>query len=168
MDPLSLAFASYLDLVVGVTHNKLEDVMGVELTAMQVEHKHVVVPYSYQMWRIQEPTVCVRYKPDLAVFSQCTRVASDLFSQVCAQLQTKRLTHWKQKKLKNMYCQAAVSFKPTVASVQWSPANTELQEARSACNAAIAASMGNGDMKLREEKERLCAQYDQLKKSSAD
>ena len=58
MDPISVIFASYLELVsVGVT-NKMTDIVGTQMQSVVVEHQHIKIPYSYQLWRIRPKSVC--------------------------------------------------------------------------------------------------------------
>ncbi len=165
MDPLSLVFSTYLDVVTNVTHQKVEEVMGLEQAAVIVEHQGVSVSYGYQMWRIQPQSVCQQAQANVAQFSKCTQAASDLFSAVCQNLQSRELVGWKQKKLKSMYCQAAIGFKPTFAHVERAKEQTKLQQARTACNGAIAALVGESDPLLYAEKDKACRHYEELKRA---
>ncbi|MES9912320.1 MAG: hypothetical protein ABW126_08010 [Candidatus Sedimenticola sp. 4PFRAG1] len=162
MDPVSVIFASYLDLVTNIAHKSYADVIGTEVTALSVEHKGITVPYSYNLWRIRDKTVCASYKYETAQHSKCTMAASSLFSDICQHLQSQSLDHWKKKKLKNMYCNAAATYQPTVANIQWSSDSSGLQVARANCNSAIAELLGTDDPALRKKKEKVCSEYKKL------
>ncbi len=162
MDPLSAIFASYLDMVSNTVHGQVTDIMGTEITALAIDHGGTTVPYSYQLWRIRERTVCFSYSGQVSKYSECTMAARSLFSDICQHLQQKPLSHWKLKKLKNMYCNAAVTFQPTVATVKWSGDVSGLDVARTECNTAIAGLVGSSDSALKKKKELVCEKYREL------
>lgn len=163
MDPISALFASYLDLVSNVTRSHLTQSIGTDVTAVSVEHDGIPVSFSYQMWRIRNQSVCSDLSNDLLKFSECTQAASRLFNDVCSQLNRESLQHWKHGRLKNMYCNAAISFKPTIASVEWSSSPSELNAARSECNMATAALLGSKDPDLMFQKQQACEKYYKLR-----
>ena len=163
MDPLSAAFASYLDLVSSRVTERMTDVLGTEMQAVVVEHQGVRVPYAYQVWRIRPQSVCSPYRRQIAQFSACTLAAHSLFQDTCAYLQAHPQEHWKHLKLKNMYCEAAITYQPTLADVQWSREPSPREQARSACNLAVAALMNEPSPENRRKKEDACMSYEALK-----
>ncbi len=162
MDPLSALFSSYLDMVTNITYTRVTDMMGTEVTALAVEHKGILIPYSYQIWRIKDDSVCASYADDMATYSKCTIAARNLFSDTCKYLQRAKPNHWKKKKLKNMYCNAAISYQPTIAALQWSHDVPALESARFECNMATAELMGSNDPKLKKKKQKVCSKYRKL------
>lgn len=164
MDPISAIFASYLELVsVGVT-NKMTDIVGTQVQSVVVEHQHIKIPYSYQLWRIRPKSVCNTYNLNIEEFSRCTLAAKSLFKETCLYLQKGEKEQWKYTKMKNMYCNASITFKPTIANIQEATVKTPLQLARTECNIATAELMGNHNSKIQKKKESSCAKYQSLKK----
>jgi len=164
MDPISVIFASYLELVsFGVT-NEMTDLLGTEIQSVVVEHQSTKVPYSYQLWRIRPKSVCNTYNLNIEEFSRCTLAAKSLFNETCLHLQKGEKEHWKYTKMKNMYCDASITFKPTIANIREAYAKTPLQLARTECNIATAELMGNRNSKIQKKKESSCAKYQSLKK----
>jgi len=86
-----------------------------------------------------------------------------MFTEACQHLQKKPSSDWRQTKLQNMYCTAAVTYQPTVANIGWSAESSPLDDARAACNLAIAELVGNPDPAARQRKKTACDQYDALK-----
>lgn len=163
MDPISAAFATYIDMVSSHATETMTDMLGTEVQAVVVKHHGIDIPYSYQLWKIQAQTVCGTYRQDFPLFSNCTVAAQSLFQETCAYLQANPRAHWKYRKLKNMYCDAAATFQPTVANVEWSSEHSPIEEARAECNLAIAEFMNNGSAGSREKKEQACGKYWALK-----
>ena len=162
MDPISAVFATYLDAVSNVTMERMTEVMGTEVQAVVVKPDGVDVPYSYQIWKIRPQTVCGTYRQDVALYSKCTVAAQSLFNDTCAYLQANPQSHWKYRKTKNMYCDAAATYQPTVANVEWSNDVSPVEEARAECNLAVAELMGNRTAKNRKKKEEACEKYHAL------
>ena len=79
-----------------------------------------------------------------------------LFKDLCAQLSDKPSNHWRHSKLKNMYCNAAVSFEATVARIGVAGERGEEEVARAECDLAIAAALGSRDALVIAERERVC------------
>jgi len=166
MDPISVIFASYLELVsFGVT-NKMTNLLGTEIQSVVVEHQSTKVPYSYQLWRIRPKSVCNTYNLNIEEFSRCTLAAKSLFNETCLHLQKGEKEHWKYTKMKNMYCNASITFKPTIANIREATVETPLQLARTECNIATAELMENRNSKIQKKKENSCAKYHNLKQQS--
>lgn len=166
MDPISVIFASHLELVsFNVTH-KMTDLLGTEIQSVVVEHQNIQVPYSYQLWRIVPKSVCNTYNLNIEEFSRCTLAAKSLFNETCLYLQKGEKEHWKYTKMKNMYCNASMTFKPTIANIRRASVKTPLQLARTECNIATAELMGNHNSKTQKKKESSCAKYQNLKQQS--
>ena len=156
MDPISLVFSAYLDAVQSNVHTQLTDTLGTEVKAVVIDYQGVKVPFQYQIWRVRDNSVCSSYQSDLIQYSQCTVKAKELFQTLCAQLSKKPSTHWRYTKTKNMYCNAAVSYQPTIARIGEAEERTEDEEARAACNLAIVAALGSRDPVVIAERDRVC------------
>ena len=163
MDPIGAIFASIVDVISNPISQRFADVTGTQIQSDVVEHQGIQVPYSYQLWKIQPKSVCHSYGNNVEDFSRCTVAAKSMFTEACQHLQKKPSTDWRHTKLQNMYCTAAVTYQPTVANIGWSPDTSPLDEARAACNLAIAELVGNPDPAARQRKKAACDKYDALK-----
>jgi hypothetical protein len=110
MDPVSLLFTAYLDSIQNTVHARFTDLYATEIKAVMIEYQGVEVPYQFQLWRVRNKSVCQPYKSQITQFSKCTLAAKALFRDLWAQLSDKSSNHWRYSKLKNMYCNPAVSF----------------------------------------------------------
>lgn len=162
MDPISAAFATYLEAVSSRVTERMTDVLGTEVQAIVVQHNGINVPYSYQIWKIRPQSVCGTYRQDFPFFSKCTVAAQSLFRETCGHLQANPQSHWKHQKLKNMYCDAAVTYQPSVANVEWSEESTPIEQARSECNLAVAELMSDRSSEYRKKKDEACGRYHAL------
>ena len=156
MDPVSLLFTAYLDSIQNTVHAEMTDIYGTEIQAVMIDYQGVEVPYQYQLWRVKDKSVCLPYKPQITKFSKCTLTAKALFGDLCTKLNDKPSNHWRHSKLKNMYCNAAVSFEPTVARIGVAEERSEEETTRAECNLAIAAAMGSRDPVVIGERDRVC------------
>lgn len=168
MDPISLFFASYVELVQSTAQKRILDVMGTDVSAISVLHDGVDVSFSYQMWRIRDKSVCANYTENTAKYSKCTVAASSLFKGVCNELQQVNSKNTKNRRERNMYCNAAAQFKPVIANVQWTESRTELDLARRVCNTAIAVASGSTDPVVLKERDDTCLVYRELKAQNGD
>ena len=55
-----------------------------------------------------------------------------------------------------MYCNAAVSYEATIAWIGGAEEETEVEEAKAACNLAVAAALGSRDPVVIAERDRVC------------
>lgn len=163
MDPISAAFTSYLELVSSGATSRMTDVLGTEVQAVVVEHHNVNIPYAYQMWKLRPDSACASSRQNVVLYSKCTVAAQSLFKETCAHLQANPEHHWKHRKLKNMYCGAAATYQPTMASVQWSNEPSPLQQARTDCNLAISKLMTFRSAETEKKKEKACGIYRSLR-----
>jgi hypothetical protein len=157
MDPVSLLFTAYLDSIQNTVHARFTDLHGTEIKAVMIDYQGVEVPYQYQLWRVRNKSVCQSYKSQITQFSKCILAAKSLFKDLCAQLSDKPSSHWRHSKLKNMYCNAAVSFEATVARIGMAGERSKEEAARAECNLAIVRAMGSRDAVLIAERERVCS-----------
>ena len=148
MDPVSLLFTAYLDSIQNTVHARMTDVYGTEIKAVIIDYQGVEVPYQYQLWRIKDKSVCLPYKSQITQFSKCTLAAKALFGDLYTQLSDKPSNHWRHSKLKNMYCNAEVSYQATSDQISESEEKSEDEKARAACNLTIAAALGSRDSEV--------------------
>lgn len=164
MDPISLALSTYLNHVQVNIHQQVTDIMGTEVQAVSIKHEGLNISYQYQLWKIKDKSVCNKYRNQLARYSGCTIKAKSLFNTLCSKLNKKKNTHWKHKKIKNMYCNAAISYKPMIASITPASNESPIQLARKECNQAIVAAMGANDRSLELKQKEVCERYKHLAK----
>ena len=166
MDPITAAFVSYIELAGQYSARKLFiDPLDLEISTISVEHEGVEVSFSHQLWRIKHKSVCLSYRQDAAQFSKCSVSASSLFKAMCKQTRSSSALGRNKKHIKNMYCNAALSYEPTIADVQWSETRNELAVARRECNTAMAVALGSKDNKLINDRKMKCSKYNELKRN---
>lgn len=156
MDPISFVFSAYVDAVQNIVHKKMTDSFGTEVKAVVIDYQAVSIPFQYQMWRVKDKTVCLPYQSDLSRYSHCTLTAKRLFAELCTQLSKKPSAHWRHTKTKDMYCNAAVTYQPTIARVSEASAMDKAEKAKAECNLAIAAALGSRDPAVIIERDRVC------------
>lgn len=164
MDPVSYLFSAYLSTIQGNVQEHMTKRYGTQITPVELQYEGVNVAFQYQLWRVLAPSVCGNVSHDLKAFSECTLKAKELFGALCLELSQTPQESWKHGKYQMMYCNASVSFKPTIARVSAGPAMNELEKARRACNAATAAAMGSRDPRVLKERKELCKVYSGLKR----
>ena len=163
MDPVSLVLSAYLNTVQSTVSGHFNETRNLEITSVVVQYEGVPVSYQHQLWRVRSESVCSNYQQSISQFSRCTVKAARLFNALCSELRQSGSDDWRQSQIQNMYCNAAVSFKPTVANIGSAPTLSGLEEARQACNAATVAAMGNSDPMLARERDTTCEVYRELK-----
>lgn len=164
MDPVSLVFSAYLNSVQSTVSNHFNETRNIEITPVVVEYEGTAVSFQHQLWRVRPESVCTNHRHNIRAFSQCTVTASRLFNALCAELRQKKAGDLQRVQVQNMYCNAAVSFKPTVAKIDSAQSLSGVEEARQACNAATVAAMGNSDPWLARERDKACSSYRGTKK----
>lgn len=166
MDPIATLFSLYLDTVTNSVHQHLTDTMGTELRAEVIHYQGFDIPFQYQMWKVRERSVCASHSDNMGRFSECTVKAKAMFSELCSELNKRPSDHWRLVKTRNMYCNAAVSFTPTIANISTSPTLSDVEAARRQCNLATAAALGSSDKNLAAERRRACEDYDNLRQET--
>ncbi|MDO6526951.1 hypothetical protein Q4519_14790 [Motilimonas sp. 1_MG-2023] len=167
MDLISVALASYINTVQNTVHKQMNDIYGVEAKTLVLDYAGMQVPFTYQLWKVQDKSVCATYAQNALQYSKCTVAASDMFHQICRELKQKDQPSqaWQYTKYKNMYCNAALAYKPMVAQISFVEPSSELRKAEKACNVAILEAMGSDDEALQQEQKRLCNRYRKLDKA---
>jgi len=163
MDPISMLFAAYLDSIVNITHGHLQRSLGTELQAERIEYDGTVIDFQHQLWRVRHPTVCASQRANLQAFSECTVKAQALFNELCQSLTQRRNLDAYASRARTMYCNAAVAFRPTQASISAAGQTDALADARRRCNTATAAALGSRDARLIAEREKACSDFAELR-----
>ena len=114
MHPVSSVFAAYIDAVQNTLHAQVIDTHGTEVKALMIGYQGVNVPFQYQIRGVEDQSLCSSYQSALILYSQCTVTAKKLFSGLCSQLFLKTSAHWRYTKTKKSYCNAAVSYRPSM------------------------------------------------------
>lgn len=148
--------------------NQITNVVGNEVQAQLVEYQNQQIDYQYQFWKIKDPSVCARIKMnDISKYSSCTITAKQLFSDTCSYLQSHPQQNWKYPKLKNMYCLAAVDFKPTIAQIsQPSEAEAERWDAKQKCSLLTLNARSSASLAIAKERDIACSEYQRINSNS--
>lgn len=163
MDPVSYLFAAYLNAVQKEVYYSLTENLGTQVTAVVVEYDGTEIPFQHQLWTVRRQSVCATTAGNIALHSECTIKAGKMFQEVCQSLNAKPIRDQKYTNARNMYCNAAINFKPVIAQVAPSTEKSDRSLARSACNAATIAAMGSGDAKAVRERDEVCGKYRELR-----
>ena len=163
MDPVSYLFSAYLNTVQTNVQEYFNESMNLQVTPVEIVYEGVPVAFQHHTWKIRDRSVCSNVSDDLQAFSDCTVKAKELFGALCTELSKGPLKSPKHGRLKNMYCNASIAFKPTIARVGAAQEKTELELARQECNAATVAAMGSREPKVLRTKKKLCEAYQEMK-----
>ena len=166
MDPISYLFSAYLNTVQASVQEHLTESMNLQVTPVEIVYEGVPVVFQYYNWKVRDRSVCSNVSNDLQAFSHCTVKAKELFGALCTELSKGPLKSPKHGRLRTMYCNASIAFKPTIARVDAASEKTELELARQECNAATVAAMGSRDPKVIRKKKELCEAYQEMKAKS--
>tara|TARA_R110002050_G_scaffold57423_5_gene129171 strand:+ start:83875 stop:84378 length:504 start_codon:yes stop_codon:yes gene_type:complete len=165
MEPISIIFSSFLAGMTGDLTNHITNVMGTEVQVQIVEYQNQQIDYQYQLWKVKDPSVCARIKTnDLSHYSSCTLIAKTFFTDTCSYLQTHPQQNWKYTKLKNMYCLAAVNFKPTIAQISRpTEAESKLWDAKQKCSLLTLNARSTGSRAVAKQRDKACEEYQKIK-----
>lgn len=163
MDPVSGLFSIYLNSVMGFSEaiaDQYADDKNLYQTAVALEYKAETIKFQHQIWKINEQSVCSDKAKEIASYSKCTVKAQELFVGMCDNLNKKNSNNRKYNLYRNMYCNAAISFKPTIAEIgKVSATETKIDSLRSKCNQATVAAMSSYDPKLIRARNSICEKY---------
>lgn len=155
MDPISTVLSGYIFSINSHIQEDYRARVGLELTPLVIKHNKMDIPFQHQIWKIQDKSVCELYKQNSAKYSKCTINAKSLFTEICSELSQKKSNNWQHQKYQNMYCNAAITYKPMVATVSKSSAS-KLDSIEKRCNQLILQAMGSKDKKLISERDVAC------------
>ena len=103
MDPVSALFSAYVNMITSNFQHEITDVLGTEIQAVVINYEGSDIPFQYQMWRVQDKSVCDTYRQKIDEYSECTIKAKKMFGELCKKLSAKQETDWKYVKTRNMY-----------------------------------------------------------------
>ena len=166
MDALTLTFSALISAISSPMVNQVKGLVGSELQSVSVMHEGYEVSYQYQNWIIRTKSVCAENKHNLATYSRCTVAAKSLFHDLCKELTEQKGNNrdWRYRKPKDMYCKAAVSFKPTVAQLSSGKSQNSSEKLKIRCNQLIIDAMGNDDPQLARKRDQACRVYERSKR----
>ncbi|WP_299231110.1 hypothetical protein [uncultured Halomonas sp.] len=159
MDPISAMLAVFLDGTSGVVSNHFKSSLNTDVQAVVVDYDDQRVSFEHQMWRIRDGSVCADKKGRVDEYSSCTLGAKELFVETCRYLQSNPRVGARYDSVKNMYCSAAISFKPTIAFISSAGHATPLEEAKRECNRLI---LNRSSTEV--ERNRACSRYEELER----
>ncbi|MEN9433720.1 MAG: hypothetical protein RLZZ422_1309 [Pseudomonadota bacterium] len=143
--------------------NDLFEGQGVDITPVTTEFDGVSITYQFQFWKIRYPSICSDLTGQLAKYSECTQAAKALFQASCQELKKdadKFMTQPRLLQVSNMYCDAAMKFKPTIAQIAKSkPITDKVRQLRQTCNSLIISAMISGSTKDKKERDKACDAY---------
>lgn len=158
MDPISALFAALLDSTSSAVSNHIQESVGTEVKSFVVDHNDQLISYQHQMWRIRVDSVCADKRERIDEFSKCTLAAKDHFFNACQYLQENNEGGVRYGQLKNMYCSASSSFRPTIASIASSSKASPLELAKRKCSRLTFDKTASA-----ESRNQACARYRALK-----
>lgn len=135
----------------------MRDGMGVELESVNVEYQKQLVSFQYQMWRLRPNSVCQPLKStSLLKYSECSMAASQFFRETCQQLKNNPNDSLLYPQYKRLYCNAAASYRPTVAKIRRSAPLDENAEQRQQCSMLILKASRTRDPSDIWERDQVC------------
>ena len=155
MEPISSLLSAYLlSLSTDISGHYRESV-NLDITPIVIEYKNEKISFQHQLWRIKDDSVCATYQQNAIKFSSCTIKAKSLFSDICNELSRLKKPNNTKALYKRMYCNAAVKYKPMVASIS-SNSISKVSSREKKCNELILKAMGSKDKKLHAKKDKYC------------
>lgn len=161
MDPVSILFSAYLNSVIDNTNSDPSDT-DAEPHSLVITYEKLDIPFQYQAWRILDTSVCETYSKDVGDLTECSLKAKAMFQSLCNELSRKPQEGEKFTNTQKMYCDAADSYKPKMASIKVGGGSDELQRARQRCNAAVVEAMGRNNAALDVNRGEACKRYKEL------
>lgn len=160
MDPISTVFSVYLETVSQLMRDRAANIFNTDVTPVIVNYQGIDIDFQHQLWNVRASSVCETHRPALQEFSACTVAAKQLFRELCYELTRRNHEHSRYRK---MYCNAAISFRPTIANVSAAEPESPLDAARQRCNAATVVALESTDPAVSAERESACEEYESLK-----
>lgn len=160
MDPVSILFSVYLNSV--IDNAPKESAADAEPQALVITYEKLDIPFQYQAWRILDSSVCETYSKRVSDLTECSIKAKAMFQSLCSELSRKPQENEQYTNIQEMYCTAAESYKPKMASIKVGGGSDELQRARQACNAAVVEAMGRNNAALDVNRGAACKRYKEL------
>ena len=156
MDPLATLLSAYLtSAATGISNQSIKN-MNLEVQAVTVEHQGYSIAFTHQQWKIKEASVCYTHRDHLLAFAGCTQAAQALFAKVCTELQATSWNDSRYPSVKRMYCDAAISYHPTQASLHWAEPTDARSNATEECRLAQAGLLVENTPETRQHRKAAC------------
>lgn len=156
MSVTALTLSAYILSISGSVQETEYKMSDKQSTDVVVNFQEKNIPFRHKAWMINPASVCANQNRNSLVYSDCTVSAKKLFEQICTALTNSHSRYWHHQKYKVMYCDAAVNYKPLVATISYGNA-PEMTQSEKQCNEAILKAMVSGSKADHEEKKQLCS-----------
>ncbi|WP_417359457.1 hypothetical protein [Gallaecimonas pentaromativorans] len=146
-----LALTSVLQLPAEWLTRYIQNGMNSTVVSEVVIYRGETVRFNHLFWRVDSRSVCFDQQQRTSDYSRCTQNAKALFDELCQQVEEQR--H------KNMFCQAAASYRPVVAQISDYGAG-QVATLKRQCGDLRVQAMA--DKSKVAERNRVCGQYQAL------
>lgn len=154
MDPITSLISGYILSISGGIQNSYSKNVNLDVIPVIIKYKNMNISFQHQLWRIKDKSVCLSFKNTPIEFASCSNKAKSMFSEICTELSKgKKVDIFS--KYQRMYCNAAVNFKPMIASIS-SGSSTKVTKNEKLCNQLILQSMGNKSKSLAKRRVEVC------------
>lgn len=136
MSASAIALSAYIAALGESIQDENKQRLALTETSLNIEYQDTLIPFSHQKWRVLDHSVCNQYDRNSTDYSDCTVKAKSLFNQICSALTNQKNSYWHHQKYKVMYCDAAVSFQPMVATISYGE-STQMSAQERKCNQSI-------------------------------
>jgi len=155
MEPINTLVNAYIGFVSQSIMGNYRQNTNLDLTPVSIQYKNTEINFQHQMWRIRDKSICDDLKQDSAIYSDCTIKAKSLFNEICNALTSKSNKRVRESQYQRMYCNAAIKYKPMVATIS-SSETVKNKALEKLCNQLILKAMNTRDEKLKAERDRVC------------
>ena len=156
MDPFSQFFAAYLHTISNSIAEVYVDSMNTTVTSQSLVYNDTNIRFQHQLWKIKPNSVCSDLEQQATQFSKCTQQAKAMFTELCTQLSNMENLNQRGRSLSNMYCNAALTYKPMVAYISEPNQKTEQELKEKECNLMILKAMQDNSSETLKQKDKLC------------
>lgn len=157
MDPLSQLFAAYLQAASNNIADHYMDSMDTTVTTQSLIYHGTNIRFQHQLWKIRPNSVCTDFEQQATQYSKCTQQAKAMFTDLCTQLSGMNNLSHRGRSLSNMFCNAAVSYEPMIASISAPKPKTEQELKQKECNLRILKAMQDSSAEVLKQKEVACS-----------
>lgn len=154
MDPATTLISAYINYISDNITSSYNRKVNLDVTPVKITYQETAISFQHQIWRIKDKSVCADLVNNSADFSRCTIKAKSLFNEICNSLAKKQAKTVKESKYQRMYCNAAIKYKPFIATISFETKVVNPLEKQ--CNQLILKAMGSRDNKLKKERVRVC------------
>ena len=160
-----ILMSTWLSSITDSFANDVATAANTQIIARKVNYEGSVISFQHQFWRIRESSVCGPHAIMSQAFSECTVKARRMFSDMCEHLSSTQTNTPYHHNYQQMYCNAAVSFTPTIISIsKGNPEElSEYQKLRIECNMLTASALGSQDEALIRQRDWVCSEFRSFK-----